>query len=426
MDYTKIHRELIYKDRRDLDDFPVDEGFDFQSMEEVFLDALENRPFIKESENAPELILKIFNNARYITTLILLENHPNHYLLKYLRIAAEDYRSLIISNHVMPATMALVWNYLFHYFTCYNNSKIVDIITDNFNKDDWKYETNGGQDDFFKLLIKTASSHPRWLTDSNFDPRDIKSVVVEEIFLFDEFITKDIDYVISQIFGTLDDKDIPDVLRIVENRIDQYKRYESDDNVIYFETAYAYSKLKEAYYHCGMKWDKETSTQNETDSENKFDKEQITQQPAVDSSEIEAQLAAAQDHIRDLESKNKELMDFRQEIEELKGLTENKKLGIDELAIFFSSAVGLDFDPTRTNQKQLSAMISTMCGNTPESIRARISKMNQMEKNNNFSDEVRQAARNVKGLLEKISRGNQPQKLKDIIDNIDLVFLNSK
>ncbi len=237
MDYTKIHRELIYKDRRDLDDFPVDEGFDFQSMEEVFLDALENRPFIKESENAPELILKIFNNARYITTLILLENHPNHYLLKYLRIAAEDYRSLIISNHVMPATMALVWNYLCHYFTCYNNSKIVDIITDNFNKDDWKYETNGGQDDFFMLLIKTASSHPRWLTDSNFDPRDIRSVVVEEIFLFDEFITKDIDYVISQIFGTLDDKDIPDVLRIVENRIDQYKRYESDDNVIYFETA---------------------------------------------------------------------------------------------------------------------------------------------------------------------------------------------
>ena len=101
-------------------------------------------------------------------------------------------------------------------------------------------------------------------------------------------------------------------------------------------------------------------------------------------------------------------------------------LGIDELAIFFSSAVGLDFDPKQTNQKQLSAMISTLCGNTPESIRARISKMNQMEKNNNFSEEVMQAARNVKGMLEKISQGNLTEKMKDIIENIDLVFLNSK
>ena len=71
-------------------------------------------------------------------------------------------------------------------------------------------------------------------------------------------------------------------------------------------------------------------------------------------------------------------------------------------------------------------MISTLSGDNPESIRGRISKMHKMEKGNNFSEEVLQAARNVKGLLEKIPQGNQPQKLKDIIDNIDLVFLNSK
>lgn len=71
-------------------------------------------------------------------------------------------------------------------------------------------------------------------------------------------------------------------------------------------------------------------------------------------------------------------------------------------------------------------MISELSGDAPESIRARISKMNQMEKNNNFSDEVRQAARNVKGMLEKISQGNLTEKMKNIIDNIDLVFLDSK
>ena len=71
-------------------------------------------------------------------------------------------------------------------------------------------------------------------------------------------------------------------------------------------------------------------------------------------------------------------------------------------------------------------MISALCGNAPESIRARISRMNQMEKNNNFSEEVMQAARNVKGMLEKIPQGDQTEKMKDIINNIDLVFLNSE
>ena len=70
-------------------------------------------------------------------------------------------------------------------------------------------------------------------------------------------------------------------------------------------------------------------------------------------------------------------------------------------------------------------MISTLSGDRSESIRGRISKMHKMEKNHRFSEEVLQAARNVKGLLEKVPQGNQPQKLKDIIDNIDLVFLNS-
>ena len=127
-----------------------------------------------------------------------------------------------------------------------------------------------------------------------------------------------------------------------------------------------------------------------------------------------------------MERENEELKAFKREIEELTEITPEERLGIDERAIYFSTSMGLDFDPKRTNQKQLSIMISKLSGDAPDSIRGRISKMHKMEEDNQFSDEILLAARNVIGYLEKVPRGNQTQKVKEMIDNIDLVFLNAK
>lgn len=141
---------------------------------------------------------------------------------------------------------------------------------------------------------------------------------------------------------------------------------------------------------------------------------------------LNAELAASNDRVSELESENEELRAFKQEIEELTEMAPEKRLEIDERAIYFSTSLGLDFDPKRTNQKQLSLMISELSGDTPGSIRGRISKMHKMEKAQQFSDEILQAARNVIGYLEKVPRGNQTQKIKEMIENIDLVFLNAK
>ena len=183
MDYTTVFRPLIYKDREDIDDFPVYEveNADFLTMEAVFMEKLESRRFIKESINAPELILMIFNNARYITTLIFSENHPLHYLLKYLKIAENDSRDIIMCNHVMPATMALVVNYLLHYLgDIYYGKKIVKAIIGNFEDWDAKGAPEGKQD-FYDLLIERTSEtdkYPSWTTDDGeFPRRDIRDVL---------------------------------------------------------------------------------------------------------------------------------------------------------------------------------------------------------------------------------------------------------
>ena len=199
MDYTKLPRYFIYNDRKDIDEFPVSSGFDFQFMEEAYLGLLEQRPFIKDSYEASELILKIFNNARYITTLICLEKHPNHFFRKYLRIAGSDDHNIIIANHAMPATMALVINYLCHYMpNLYSDSKIVEDITNNFNTYAWKEQTHDGYDDFDKLIISKTIIHSRWLSDPNFEPRDIREVINNYLITARD-ISENIDYIMESL-----------------------------------------------------------------------------------------------------------------------------------------------------------------------------------------------------------------------------------
>lgn len=232
MDYTKIPRDFIYKDRKDLDDFPVRMQCGFMSMEGKYLDALEQRPFIKESYEAPELILGVFNNARYITTLICLENHPNHYLRKYLRIAGSDNRNIAIANHAMPATMALVKNYLCHYMPQrYRHSIIVEEITNNFNTDDWKEATLGGQDDFYKLVIEDSSNRPGWTVDTRFEPRDIREVIDIPLTTARD-LSENIDFILEsleKVVGISDEEIAP--LNAMYKKLESWFPTELDDNL---------------------------------------------------------------------------------------------------------------------------------------------------------------------------------------------------
>jgi len=232
MDYTKLPRHLIYKDRKDIDDFPVNSKFDYQFMEEAFLKLLESRPFIKELYEASEMILNIFNNARYITTLICLENHPNHYFRKYLRIAGSDDRSITIANHAMPATMALVKNYLCHYMpNLYNGSKIVEDITNNFNTVAWKEDTHGGFDDFNKLVISNEVIPAGRLSDPNFEPRDIREIV-NDPFVTERDISENIDFIMDSLeksVAIFDEEIAP--LNAMYKKVESWFPSDLDDNL---------------------------------------------------------------------------------------------------------------------------------------------------------------------------------------------------
>lgn len=266
MDYTTIYRPLVYKDREDIDDFPVDEtdNTDFLTMESVFMEKLEARRFIKDSFNASELILMIFNNARYITTLIYSENHPQHYLHKYLKIAENDSRDIIMCNHAMPATMALVVNYLLHYLgESFFGSKIVKAIIENFNDWDTKGASEGKQD-FYDLLIDRTSEtdkYPRWATDEGeFPRRDIKDVLNDTDIDPYEIIGA-LDYIIQETFGMYSgEPECPLIMKTIKALMENFERTEQIHETTREMLDIAYQKLKKAYPHAGLKWEENVST----------------------------------------------------------------------------------------------------------------------------------------------------------------------
>ena len=268
MDYTTVFRPLIYKDRENIDDFPVDETDDdkYLTMESVFMEKLEERSFIKESYNAPELILMIFNNARYISTLIWSENHPQHYLHKYLRIAENGSQDILLCNHAMPATMALVVNYLLHYNAeIFTNSKIVRAIIKNF--EDWDVKgASEGKQDFYDLLIErpsAAKKYPRWaIDDGEFPRRDIRDVL-NDIDIDPYEIIGGIDYIIEETLGMFSgDPECPQILRAVITLIENFKRTEiiTETTREMLDKAYhKLEKLKNEYPGCMPKLEEDTS-----------------------------------------------------------------------------------------------------------------------------------------------------------------------
>ena len=131
MDYTKLPRYFIYKDRKDIDEYDVktitpqyqrvlasigEKAIDgFKTMDQRMFEAVESSAIVR-LDGARKYVCDIFNAARYITTLILMEQHPMLNFRTYLdradEVGAEHGRK--DPNHILlqGMTMAMVYNYL--------------------------------------------------------------------------------------------------------------------------------------------------------------------------------------------------------------------------------------------------------------------------------------------------------------------------
>ena len=106
MDYTKVPRELIYRERRSLEEFGA---YEENNITRPFLDELlkfgsDRYPNIEENA------LWCMNNAFYICTMILLEKDPRPRIYQYKNIATpENINDRFISDKYWSVVLSMVF-----------------------------------------------------------------------------------------------------------------------------------------------------------------------------------------------------------------------------------------------------------------------------------------------------------------------------
>ena len=81
MDYTKIPRSLIYVDKRNLEEFRVD---DKDTLNGKLYDKIMDYTDIPTFDSAEKIVLDCFNNAYYTIMLILHTKRPELHLGAYI------------------------------------------------------------------------------------------------------------------------------------------------------------------------------------------------------------------------------------------------------------------------------------------------------------------------------------------------------
>ncbi len=185
MDYTEFPRELIYKEKTSLKDFGVSNEM---TIEHRFYEGLLRRPSIKDCSKKRETILRIFNNAYYLCTLILMDEDPRLTIDKYREIAENSTRTIDWVNHFAPMTMALVYLEL---KGCRQECACELRIFDKFLLDDiYEYyrdwDTKGaseGKADFYELVGNGEQQYLKLPSDlPSFPPRTITIKSLGEAF----------------------------------------------------------------------------------------------------------------------------------------------------------------------------------------------------------------------------------------------------
>lgn len=165
-------RSLVYKDFEKIEDAlgNVSE----KTLEREFYERLIVRPFIKDSNNPSNYVFMVFNNARYVYYLVVCEeNSPSLNFNYYLTKTAEGIEDIDLKCHILAATMALVYNWL------YNDedreadvNNLIEKIYLHFSEEK-KGVTTDSIKDFHSLLLKN-SKLPTIINSIFEDIRDIE------------------------------------------------------------------------------------------------------------------------------------------------------------------------------------------------------------------------------------------------------------
>ena len=434
MDYTEFPRELIYKEKASLKDFGVSNE---TTIEHRFYEGLLKRPSIKDCFKKRETILRIFNNAYYLCTLILMDEDPRLNIDFYREKAENSERTIDWVNHFAPMTMALVYLELkgcrqecacgLHIF-----DEFLDDIYDHYR--DW--DTKGaseGKADFYELAGNGEQQYLKLPSDlPSFPPRTITIKSLGEAFDNDgyrhslRYFTYDYDMErIAEIFRHLGrTKEEKEALRDelkwdIESFCDDGRKHRflaQLDGMDFSLEEHAVEQGMEARYSRALL--EISILENKVHQLNK----EISQLK-LNAQTAEDMLPSSEYH----ENLRNELNSAQEDLNSLKNtlkLFNEQELSSNEFIILFSNLFGIDLSPESINQSAFAKFLQELSGKKGIS-QSTISRLKDKEKNRKFTPKMKSDAVHLVKLLMEIPRNVANKKaevLYKLIEDIVKVY----
>ena len=166
-DYSKVPMELIYENRRYLDDFGVEDETSLNHFIEKRLSELFCR-----HDDYEDLATSLFNAAYYICTAAQAERYPHRRFGSYIRFISEQLSQYdtIIYSIIILQMRARGWNNEEH-----NSSRLYKLLLDEIRRfDKNNYYIACGGVSFFALVNRDLKESKVKVTlDTDFKPREI-------------------------------------------------------------------------------------------------------------------------------------------------------------------------------------------------------------------------------------------------------------
>ena len=165
MDYIDIPRSLIYKERTDLKDFGVQAG---ETVNGQLFSNLKG--LFRASDKAKELILRCFNNAYYICTLIPFEDFPETQVAEYEKLLLKE--KSYDCEEVCAVSMAMVCKLLSACDAKWRSESndLIKNIQYRFTHFQWMHT---GARKSFEFMMDRRNTDLYFLPKNEFAPRDI-------------------------------------------------------------------------------------------------------------------------------------------------------------------------------------------------------------------------------------------------------------
>ena len=435
MDYTNVPRELIYKEKTSLKDFGVSNEM---TLEHKFYEGLLKRPSIIGCLKKRETILRIFNNAHYLCTLILMDEDPRLTIDSYREIAKNTERTIDWVNHFAPMTMALVYLQL---KLCRQECACGVRIFDEFLSDDIyehyrDWDTKGaaeGKADFYELAGNGEQHYFKLPSDSpSFPPRTITIKSIGEAFdnvnytrSFRHF-THDYDMErIAEIFQhlgrTKEEKEaLRDMMKWdIENFCDEGRKYRflaQLDGMDFSSEEHAVEKGMEARYSRALL---EISIQEK--KVHQLNKE--ISQLKLKAQNAEDMLPSSEYH----ENLRSELSNAKEDLESLQKtleLFDEQELSSNEFVILFSNLFGTELSPDSINQSAFAKFLQELSGK-PGISQSTISRLKDKEISKKYTTKMKKDAAHLVKLLMEIPRNvanKRAEVLYKLIEDIVRVY----